>query len=81
MKTTLEISTPLLRRAKKVAAAEGITLRALVEQGLDEALTKRSRRPVKAPPLVTFRGSGMNPEFAASGWDKVRDAIYEGRGS
>ncbi|MEN9636224.1 MAG: hypothetical protein RL077_4628 [Verrucomicrobiota bacterium] len=30
MKTTLEVSIPLLRRAKKIAARDGTTLRALV---------------------------------------------------
>lgn len=81
MKTTLEISTPLLRRAKKVAAAEGTTLRALVEQGLTQTLEKRPRPPHKLPPLVTFRGSGMNPELAEGGWEKIRDLFYEGRGA
>jgi hypothetical protein len=77
MKTTLEISTPLLRRAKKVAAQEGTTLRALVEEGLAQSLAARRKPPAKVPPLVTFRGTGMNPEFAGGGWEKIRDALYE----
>ena len=81
MKTTLEISTPLLRRAKKIAAQEGTTLRALVEQGLTQTLAKRAAKKPAVPPLVTFKGTGMNPEFVAGGWEKIRDAIYEGRGA
>lgn len=81
MKTTLEISTPLLRRAKKVAAQEGTTLRALVEEGLATTLRARKTSSAAIPPLVTLKGTGMNPEFAEGGWDKIRDAIYEGRGA
>jgi hypothetical protein len=81
MKTTLEISTPLLRRAKKVAAQEGTTLRALVEQGLMQTLAARTRTPAKIPPHVVVGGRGLTPEFAKGGWEKIRDAIYEGRGA
>jgi hypothetical protein len=83
MKTTIEISTPLLRRAKKVASREGITLRRLVEDGLQQTL--RAREQSSAPriyePLIVVGGQGMNPEFAQGGWEKIRDAIYEGRGA
>jgi len=34
MKTTIEISTPRLRRAKKAVSRDGTTLRRLVEEGL-----------------------------------------------
>ncbi len=82
MKTTLEISTPLLRRAKKIAARDGTTLRALVEQGLAQRLSERNaKKPALPPLLVTFRGTGMNPEFAEGGWEKIRDVFYEGRGA
>jgi len=81
MKTTIEISTPLLRRAKKVAAQEGVSLRALVEEGLVTTLQARKKTPPAVPPLVTFKGTGMNPEYAAAGWEKIRDALYEGRGA
>jgi hypothetical protein len=81
MKTTLEISTPLLLRAKRVAARDGTTLRAIVEQGLASALQARQKAAPAIPPLVTFKGNGLTPEFADGGWEKIRDAIYEGRGS
>ena len=81
MKTTLEISTPLLRRAKKIAARDGTTLRALVEESLAQTLTRRTKIPAKLPPHVTVGGSGLNPEFAAGGWEKIRNTLYEGRGA
>jgi hypothetical protein len=81
MKTTLEISTPLLRRAKRVAARDGTTLRALVEQGLSQTLSTRHEKRSAIPPLPVFGGGGLTPEFQGASWEKIRDAIYEGRGS
>lgn len=83
MKTTIEIATPLLRRAKKVAARDKTTLRRLVEEGLVKSLQAREQTgsPIVYKPLIFRGGSGMTPEFAAGGWEKIRDAIYEGRGA
>lgn len=80
MKTTMDIADPLLKQAKKLAAEEGTTLRALVERGLRQVIDdrKKRRRPFK---LVTFRGEGLQPEFQDADWDKIREAIYEGRGT
>jgi hypothetical protein len=30
---------------------------------------------------VSFGGEGLTPELAEGGWQRMRDAIYEGRGS
>ena len=80
MKTTLDISDPLLREARKIAAREHTTLRALVEQGLrrviaDKALKQRPFRLRGA----SFKGSGLSVDFADAGWDRLRDLIYERR--
>jgi hypothetical protein len=81
MKTTLEIADPLLHEARKVAARERTTLRALVEQGLRQVLAERNRKKKRFQLReVSFKGRGLRPELAAAGWDRLRDISYEGRG-
>ena len=79
MKTTIELSDALLRAARKRARARGLTLRAVVEEGLrlvlrDEASVQpfRLRR-------ASFKGEGMAD--VANDWNGIRDAVYRGRGS
>jgi hypothetical protein len=82
MKTTVDIADDLLLRAKQEAEASHTTLRSLIEEGLREVLGRKSaaiQPPIKP---VTFRGTGLQPEFRGQGWDAIRDAIHEtGRGS
>ena len=81
MKTTLDISDPLLRDARKAAAQRGTTLRALVEQGLRQVLAEKKRgRPFRLR-KASFKGRGLRPELGEVGWDRLRDLAYEGRGS
>ena len=78
MKTTIEIPDALLAQAKAKAAREKTTLRALVAAGLVHVIgNKPPRRKFK---MVTFKGRGLQPEFQGASWEKIRDAIYEGRG-
>lgn len=81
MKTTLEISDPLLDQARKLASRDGTTLRALVEQGLRQVVAERRGRskPFKLED-GSFKGDGLQPEFADAGWGEIRRAIYEGHG-
>lgn len=80
MKTTIEISDPLLDEARKVAQREGVTLRTLVERGLD-CVVRESRRsgPFKLR-RATFKGKGLQAEFRSGSWETIRDEIYRGRG-
>jgi hypothetical protein len=80
MKTTLEISDPLLREARKVAVRERTTLRALVEQGLRRVVAEKTRKPNFRLRKASFKGRGLRPELADAGWDRLRDLVYEGRG-
>jgi hypothetical protein len=45
MRTTVRLNKPLLERARKEAARRGITLTALIEQGLRLGLTRPPNRP------------------------------------
>jgi putative antitoxin of VapBC-like toxin-antitoxin system len=80
MKTTLDISDPLLKEARKVAARERTTLRALVEQGLRQVVAERKRhRPFRLR-KASFNGRGLRDGLGDAGWERIRDLAYEGRG-
>ena len=80
MKTTLDISAPLLRQARKLAAREGTTLRALIEQGLRRVIAEERRRPAFRLRKASFKGRGLKSGLRETGWERLRDLAYEGRG-
>ena len=82
MKTTIEIADPLLKEAGKLDEREGLTLKAMVEQGLRKVIAEHGR-PARAFRLrkASFKGRGLQPGVAAGGWDRIRDLAYEGRGT
>ena len=73
MKTTLEISDPLLREARKVAARENTTLRALVEQGLRRVVAERKRSKSFRLRDASFKGDGLHPDAANLSWQELRE--------
>ena len=80
MKTTLEVSDALLARAKTLAAREGTTMRALVEEGLRRVLEERKgRRPFHLR-QASFQGQGVQAGQQEGDWAQLRELIYEGRG-
>jgi hypothetical protein len=82
MKTTIELSDSALSEARRVAAREGTTLRALLEEGLRRVLAeRRARRGGFRLRKATFKGKGLSPDAAGEGWAAIRDAIYRGRGA
>lgn len=81
MKTTVELPDALLNRARRLAAREGTTIRALVEESLRRVLAEREREPRFKVKPVTFKGDGLNPELGEGAWEAIRDRIYEGRGA
>ena len=81
MKTTLEISDPLLREARKIAARDNTTLRALVEQGLRQVVSEKKKDKPFRLRDASFKGNGLHPDVANLSWDEIRDLVYEGRGS
>jgi hypothetical protein len=80
MKTTIEISDALLREARRVAAQEGVTLRALVERGLHRVLAETRQRPPFRMRDGRFGGNGLHPDVRDLSWDQIREMSYEGRG-
>ena len=81
MKTTVDISDSLLGEARRVAAREGVTLRALIERGLHRVIADTaSPTPFKLR-RASVGGNGLQPEFSGARWEDIRDAIYRGRGA
>ncbi len=81
MKTTVEIPSALLGQAKRLAAKEHTTVKALVEEGLRRLMAERESFKPFTLRKATFKGNGLQPEMADASWQKIRDAAYEGRGT
>lgn len=80
MKTTLDISDPLLRQARKVASREGTTLRALVEEGLRQVVADKSQPHQFKLRDASYGKGGIRPELKDANWDRILELTYEGRG-
>lgn len=76
MKTTLNLSDDLLLRAKELARERNTTLRSVVEEGLAAVLGAEERTALPTIEPVTFKGEGLQPEFAGKGWQAIEEAIY-----
>jgi hypothetical protein len=81
MKTTVDISDPLLREAKKLAAREGVTLKTLVERGLHRLVSETKPAPAFKLRRGSFKGKGLRPELRGASWDRIRDMIYDEGGN
>lgn len=80
MKTTVEIADSLLSAARRLAAREGTTVRALIEEGLRKVVDKRERRAGFRLRRVPFGGEGLSPDLSHADWGGIRDRAYEDRG-
>jgi len=81
MKTTIELPDNLVKQARVIARAEGATLRALVEEGLQHALRVRQQQTKKSLDFPAFGGSGLTEHHDAADWAQIRDEVYRGRGA
>ena len=80
MKTTIEISNPVLNAAKELAHRRGTTLRSLVEEGLRLALERERNNEEFRLRDASVDGDGLRPELADAPWETIRDLAYESRG-
>jgi hypothetical protein len=80
MKTTIDIPDPILDEAKKLAAREGTTVKALVELGLRRVIADRRRDAGFRLRKAAFRGNGLRPELEGASWERIRELAYEGHG-
>ncbi len=81
MKTTVELSDHLALEAKRYAARHGMTLRAVIENGIRSTL----RGEGEALQRFTLRdasvdGAGLQAEFRDESWSRMREAAYGRRG-
>ncbi len=81
MKTTVDISDELLKKAKRLAAKRRTTLRAIIEQGIRNTIKEQQRGAKYVLPDMSIDGKGLQAEFKNKAWSDIRDAAYEGRGS
>ena len=78
MKTTVDISDQLFDRARRLAAQQGITMRALIEAGLRAVLDARRAAPARfALRDVSFKGDGLAAGVELDNWPHVRSLIYD----
>jgi hypothetical protein len=81
MKTTVDIADSLLEEAKKVAARDHTTVRALIERGLRHVLAEQQDAGGFRLRKATFGGEGLQPGVVDGTWERIRDLAYEGRGA
>jgi hypothetical protein len=77
MKTTIEISDSLFEEAKSWAAARGVSLRHVVEEGLRTILQTRESQ---APFRLRNGSFGEPDQHDTRPWAEIRELIYGGRG-
>ena len=80
MKTTIELSDDLAARAKEFAARRGMTLRAVIEEGIRKTIQEDRNKPEFKLQDRRVKGKGLQPEFQNKSWSDIQAAAYEGRG-
>lgn len=79
MRTTIRLPDALLEKAKREADKQGITVSALVQQGLEREIARpanvRARSLVRLP--VCTRGGGMLPGVELDNSSELLDRIAD----
>lgn len=81
MKTTIDIADALMDQARATAVRDGVTVRALVEEGLREVLSRRGARRSRFQLRdASFLGDGLQSGVDIADWNSLASEIYGGRG-
>jgi metal-responsive CopG/Arc/MetJ family transcriptional regulator len=75
MKTSFDISEPLLREVKQLAKQRGTTTKSLVEQALIKLLAEADTSQSYELMDMSVPG-GFTVEYQHATWEQVRDEIY-----
>jgi hypothetical protein len=81
MKTTIDIADPLLEKARRVAARDGTTVKALVEAGLRRVIDDKEQRRAFRLRRASFKGRGLQAGVKGLSWERLRELAYEERGA
>ncbi len=81
VKTTIDLPDELAKKAKAYATRKGITLRAVIEQGIRQVLSSHQSSPKFKLRDASVGGNGLQKEYQSADWAKIREAAYKGRGS
>jgi len=68
MKTTVQIPDSLIKEARKLAAEEQTTLKALMEEGLRRIISEHRRRGGFKLRKATFGGKGFHNHLKGAAW-------------
>ena len=77
MKTTLEISDALFRRAKATAVRQGRPLRQLIHEALIEKLARTEGAPAQEKPWMTLAGGLKHLHAENLRIDRLIEAEFE----
>jgi len=80
-KTTVDISGPLFQAAKRLAARQKTSLRALIEEGLRKVLQERKQQDSFRLRDASVKGNGLQPGVRNGHWEQIRELVYEDRGT
>ncbi len=78
MKTTVEIADPLFAEAKAEAQRRGVTVRALIEDGLRRVIAEPTTTRYTLPDL-SYGTGGPTEAWLGATWEEKLEVIYEGR--
>lgn len=81
MRISIDLPEPLLRTARAATRKRQTTLRAVLLDGLRQALESEARqRSAHALPDESFGEGGVNEGVSLTDWDRIRELSYDGRG-